>query len=74
MLGDYEEVYFLTPSRWNPYDGAFAHNKAQMLDWQGEIVKSKDRQTILLTEVKEDVEILVACYIGHVEDQTITKL
>ena len=71
MLEDCEEVYVLTPSRWNPHDSAYAHNEAHMLDWQGEMVQSKDRQTILLSEVEEDAEISAACHIGHVESQAV---
>jgi hypothetical protein len=74
MLEDCEEVYVLTPSRWNPHDSAYAHNEAHMLDWQGEMVQPKDRQTILLSEVEEDAEISAACYIGHVESQAVIQL
>ena len=69
MLEDCEEVYVLTPSRWDPYDSAYAHNEAQMLAWQGEMVEPKDRQSILLSDIEEDAEISAACYIGHVESQ-----
>ena len=58
----------------DPHDSAYAHNEAHMLDWQGEMVQSKDRQTILLSEVEEDTEISAACYIGHVESKAVIKI
>ena len=67
MLEDCEELYVLTPSRWNTHDSAYAHNESQMLDWQGEIVDTKYMQSILLSDVEEDAEISAACYIGHVK-------
>ena len=73
-LRDCEEIYVLTPSRWNPHDSAYAHNEAHMLDWQGDMVEPKDRQTIDLHDVAEDPEIAVACYIGHVESQAVINL
>ena len=71
MLEDCEEIYVLTPSRWDPHDSAYAHNEAQMLDWQGDMVEPKDRQTIDLNEVEEDADVSAACYIGHVESQQL---
>ena len=53
---DCEEVYVLTPSRWDPHESAYAHKKAQMLDWQGEMVEHKNRQSILLSNIEEDAE------------------
>ena len=74
MLEDCDEVYVLTPSRWNPHDEAYAHNEAQMLDWQGNMIEPQYRQSILLADVQEDADIAVACHIGHVESQTVINL
>ena len=74
MLKDCEEVYVLTPNRWDPHDSAYSHNEAQMLDWQGQMVQPKHRQTILLSDIEEDAEISSACYIGHVESQAVIDL
>lgn len=38
------------------------------------MVEPKDRQTILLSEVEEDVDIAVACYIEYVESQSVIEL
>ena len=35
MLEDCEEVYVLTPSRWDPHDSVYSHNEAQILECQG---------------------------------------
>ena len=54
FLQETEEVYMLTPNRWNPHDEAFAHNEASMIDWEGDMVEPRDRQQILLLEVPVD--------------------
>ena len=54
FLQETEKVYMLTPNHWNPHDEAFAHNKAAMIDWEGNMVEPKDRQQILLSEVPVD--------------------
>ena len=74
MLEDCDEVYVLTPSRWNPHDEAYAHNEAQMLDWQGNMIEPQYRQSILLADVQEDANIAAACHISHVESQTVINL
>ena len=74
MLEDCEEVYVLTPSRWDPHSSAYAQNEAQMIDWQGDLVEPKDRQTIDLNGIEEDADISAACYIGHVESQQVIGL
>ena len=74
MLTDCEEVYVLTPCRWDPHNSAYAHNKAQMLDWQSEMVEPKHWQPILLNDIEDDAEISAACYICHVESQAVINL
>ncbi len=49
-----EEVYLLTPSKWNPHSDAYATNEENMLDWEGNMVEKRDRSQILLSEVHED--------------------
>ena len=57
-----------------PHDSAYAHNEAQMLDWQGDMVAPNQRQTIDLHEVQEDPEIAATCYIGRVETQAVVAI
>ena len=42
-LEETEEVYLLTPSRWNPHCDTYAQNEENMLDWEGDMVERKDR-------------------------------
>ena len=42
-LEETEEVYLLTPSRWNPHCDSYAQNEENMLDWEGDMVERKDR-------------------------------
>ena len=74
MLEDCEEINVLTPSRWNPHDSKYDHNKSQMLDSKSEMVKPNNRQSILLSDIKEDADISAACYIGHVESKTVINI
>ena len=54
FLQETEGVYMLTLNCWNPHDEAFAHNKAAVIDWEGNMVEPKDCQQILLLEVPVD--------------------
>jgi hypothetical protein len=54
LMMDTEEVYLLTPSRWNPHDDAYATNEENMLDWEGNMVTKKDRVQVLLADIAEE--------------------
>ena len=43
MLNSCEEVYLLTPTRWDPHNTAYASNEEGMLDWQGNLKEVRDR-------------------------------
>ena len=36
-----DEVYLLTPTRFNPHDDAYAANEESMLDWEGNMIEKK---------------------------------
>ena len=74
MLEECEDVYLLTPLKWDPHNIVYAHNEDQMLDWQGDLVESHHRQKIVLTDVHENVDIAAATYLGPVESNAISKL
>jgi hypothetical protein len=38
-----EEIYLLTPSRWNSHSDAYAMNEDNILDWEGNLKEKKDR-------------------------------
>ena len=42
-----ENVYLLTPEdRWNPNSDTCAHNEQSMMDWEGNIKETRDRNNI----------------------------
>jgi len=49
-----EEVYMLTPERFNPHDVSYALNEDAILDWNGNIVDEKCRQRFLLSDTRID--------------------
>ena len=70
-LTSIEDIYLLTPSRFNPHDSAYAINESYMTDWQGELTETKYRKRVLLSEVSDDLDVSAllsisateACYI-----------
>eukprot|EP00957_Ditylum_brightwellii_P132747 10122562-Ditylum_brightwellii.AAC.1 len=38
-----DNVYLITPTKWNPHCDSFAKNEEHMLHWEGNIVDKKDR-------------------------------
>ena len=62
-----DEVYMLTPTRWNPHDHAWSRNEENMLDWQGEMVKRKYKQQVLLSDVKSDNTMQTMMEVGTLE-------
>ena len=41
MHQDPSKVYILTPARWDPHSDVYAHNKDNMLDWEGNMKEPK---------------------------------
>ena len=74
MLNECEDVYMLTPSNWNPHNPVYSSNERNMLDWQGNMKQGKDRQQILLADIRDDVNMSAASYIGLEETQAIEEL
>ena len=55
VLDECDDVYRLTPeTRFDPHTDVYARNESNMLDWEGNIVEKKDRQQILLSDIKPD--------------------
>jgi hypothetical protein len=69
-----EEVYLLTPSKWNPHSDAYATNEENMLDWEGNMVEKRDRSQILLSEVHEDTAFVASVQISSIESNVIDNL
>ena len=38
-----------------------------MLDWQGKMKETRDRQHIVLEDIQEDVNMSAPFFIGHIE-------
>jgi hypothetical protein len=55
-MQDSDEIYMLTPDRFNPHDDSYAENEDNMLDWEGNMIEKKHRTKILLflSEVEEN--------------------
>jgi hypothetical protein len=66
-----EEIYALTPSRWDPHQTAYASNEDNMLDWEGNIIDKKDRQQLLLSDIQEDTFMAASIQIGSIETKAI---
>ena len=69
-----DDVYLLTPTRWNPHDEGYAANEENMLDWQGNLVAQKKRQKITLSDIPENDNMLAAVQIGQVETKVVEDL
>jgi hypothetical protein len=66
-----EEVYMLTPSRWDPHQESYATNESNMLDWEGNLMTQQDRQQILLSDIQEDGIMAASVSIGSIEELVI---
>jgi len=71
---DTDDVYLLTPSRWNPHCDSYATNEENMLDWQGNMIERKDRAQYLLSDIIEDSMMSSALYISSVEYNMIDDM
>ena len=50
---DLEDVYVLTPNRWDPHSDAYARSEESMLDWEGNIVAREHRVRIVFDDIEE---------------------
>jgi hypothetical protein len=66
-----EEVYMLTPSKWDPHQSAYAEIEESMLDWEGNMVERRDRKQILLSDIEEDEAMAASVQIGAIEIKAI---
>ena len=66
-----DNVYILTPSKWNPHSDVYAHNEESMLDWEGNMIEKKNRVRLLLSDIDEDPKMVADVTIGSVENELI---
>ena len=49
-----EHVYTLTPQgKWSPHSDVYARNEEAMLDWEGHMIPSNLRHTVLLDDIPD---------------------
>jgi hypothetical protein len=70
-LNDSDEVYTLTPTKWNPHCDAYAANEENMLDWEGNIVEKKDRVQVILSDIAEDLAAAASVQVSSLESRCI---
>ena len=70
-LQETEEVYLLTPSRWNPHCDSYAQNEENMLDWEGNMVGRKDRMQILSDNLPDGAKTVGSTQISKVKSARI---
>jgi hypothetical protein len=69
-----EEIYLLTPSRFNPHDDAYAANEGSTLDWEGNIVERQHRSTVLLNDIEEDESMNISAVVSSAETRMIDRV
>jgi hypothetical protein len=74
MMQESEEIYLLTPSRFNPHDDAYAANEGSTLDWEGNIVERQHRSTVLLTDVEEDESMNISAVVSSAKTRMIDRV
>ena len=70
-LKETEEVYLLTPSRWNPHCDLYAQN---LLDWEGNMVERKDRMQILIKDLPDGAKMVGSTQISSVKSARIDAI
>ena len=66
-----DEIYMLTPNKWDPHSDVYARNEENMLDWEGNIVEKKQRTQLLLSEISEDPTVAASMSIGATEAMAV---
>lgn len=70
-----ENVYLLTPEgKWNPNIDTYAHNESSMVDWEGNIKETRDRNQIIIENIPDDPMLVSDVNVSKVEDQRIDDL
>ena len=66
-LRDCDEVYMLTPMRWNPHDHVYQETEDGIVDWKGEMKEKKKRRQVLLSAVQGNDAMVASLSIGKLE-------
>jgi hypothetical protein len=71
QMQESEEIYMLTPTRFNPHDDAYASNEANMLDWEGTMIENEHRTKIVLLEVGESEAMAASVQVSSIQSRAI---
>eukprot|EP00957_Ditylum_brightwellii_P110057 8395120-Ditylum_brightwellii.AAC.1 len=44
-----------------------------MIDWEGNMVKSKDRTKFMMSDIKDDCEMAIPCVVGDVKNNAFDQ-
>jgi hypothetical protein len=69
-----EDVCILAPSRMNHHCNAHATNKENMLDWEGNMTRWKDRVQILLSKIQENVALAASAQVSSTQARAINTV
>ena len=73
FLQQCEEIYLLTPTRFNPHCDTYSHNEDNMLDWEGNIVQGNPDRHILLSQIEENQQMIADVSVSHVESKLVDQ-
>eukprot|EP00957_Ditylum_brightwellii_P002233 171794-Ditylum_brightwellii.AAC.1 len=62
-----------TDGPWNPHSDQYAESEANMLDWERNIVKNKDRTKFVMSGIKDGCEIAISCIVGDVKNNAVDQ-
>lgn len=68
-----DDLYTLTPSKFNSHLRAYAQNEDQMLDWQGDINEKRHRDPIIIEDIEENTAMASSLLVGDIEAEKIDK-
>ena len=72
-LDKIDDVYALTPDRWNPHSDVYARNEESMLDWEGNMVEPKHCNRIILADVPDDPILASSLQVSSIEVAAVNE-
>ena len=58
----------------NPHSDANATNNENIINWEGNMVKKKDRRQILMSNIPEDISLSASINISSVESRVVDTI
>ena len=70
-----DDVYVLTPTRWNPHTDAYAKNEEATMDWEGNVKPLREREVrVVLDDIPEDEAMVSSLWVSPSEGAHIDAL